>query len=70
MHRLVAYVAHHADVELVGKLATHDMRDAEIDLYPDADLAGGRQGEESSNWTLGPKVLLKYKSGPNEPLGL
>jgi hypothetical protein len=49
LRRLFQYIAHHADVELVGSLAARDLEDCRLVMSPDADLAGDLETSKSTS---------------------
>ena len=49
LKRLMSYIAHHANYELVSQLSTEDFKTAVLDFSPDADLAGDLSTSKSTS---------------------
>ena len=45
----MAYVEHHADMEIAGTLQTNDLADCVLAMSPDADLAGDLETTKSTS---------------------
>ena len=66
LKRLMAYIQGHADYELRGRLHPDDLKDLELHVFVDADLAGDKQHTRSQSGSF--IELAGMRSGNRWPL--